>query len=410
MDNQNCTIVKSVDITQPTELIVNVLQQNNISCANLCDGKVLVEAQGGVGNYEFKWNNVIGVDSIVNLCTNTYSLELRDSNNCLVQQNFTITEPDAINMAINSTNATCNDSKDGLANVVATGGTGVLNVRWFNNKTFEQFGLSVNTLDTGKYYVNVLDNNACSVLDSVVISAINVVNAIVVSDTSVCMGDTLNVTVSGGNSYVWSTGDNTSTIQLVPTQNTTITVTATNNSCSAVASVNIVVNPLPSFIITASNMVLLNGKTANLNVNPSPNEWMYDWNPPVGLSDPTIANPIANPSASQLYTLRVTDENGCLDTASIGITVTESIIFPDAITPNNDGYNDIWRIDLIEEFPQSVVEVYNRWGQLVFRSVGYAEKFNGTNNGKDLPVGTYYYVIDLGADMPKYTGPITIMR
>ena len=137
---------------------------------------------------------------------------------------------------------------------------------------------------------------------------------------------------------------------------------------------------------------------------------MYDWNPPVGLSDPTIANPIAIPSESQLYTLQVTNENGCSDTASIKIIVTESIIIPDAITPNNDGYNDIWRIDLIEEFPQSVVEVYNRWGQLVFRSVGYAEKFNGTHNGKDLPVGTYYYVIDLGADMPKYTGPITIMR
>jgi gliding motility-associated-like protein len=410
VDNQNCTIVKSVDITQPNELIVSVLQEKNVSCANVCDGKVLIEAQGGVGNYEFKWNNVIGVDSIVNLCANTYSLELRDSNNCLVQQDFIITEPDAISLSVNSTNSTCNDSKDGEANVVATGGTGVLNVRWFNNKTFEQFGFTVNTLDTGKYYVNVLDDNACSVLDSVDIIAVNDVKAIVVSDTTICYGDTLNLSASGGDTYVWSNGENTSTIQLLPTQNATVTVTAISNSCSAIANVNIFVNPLPSFIINASNTVLLKGKTAILNVNPSPNEWVYNWNPPIGLSDPTIANPIANPSDSQLYTLQVTNENGCSDTASIRMIVTESIIIPDAITPNNDGYNDIWRIDLIEEFPQSVVEVYNRWGQLVFRSVGYTEKFNGTHNGKDLPVGTYYYVIDLGADMPKYTGPITIMR
>ena len=410
VDNQNCTIIKNVEITQPSELIVNVIQQNNISCANLCDGKVLVEAQGGLGKYEFKWNNVIGVDSIVSLCANTYSLELKDSNNCLVQQDFIITEPDAISLIINSTNATCNDSKDGEANVIATGGTGVLNTRWYNTLGFEQFTPAVNNLDTGKYYVNVSDEKACFVLDSVDITALNIVTADVVSDTTVCLGDTLNLSVSGGISYVWSTGDITSNIQYVPTQNSTLTVTATNNSCSATASVDIVVNPLPSFTIGASNTVLLKGKTANLSVNPSPNEWVYDWNPPVGLSDPTIANPIANPSESQLYTLQVTNENGCSDTASIKIIVTESIIIPDAITPNNDGYNDIWRIDLIEEFPQSVVEVYNRWGQLVFRSVGYAEKFNGTHNGKDLPVGTYYYVIDLGADMPKYTGPITIMR
>ena len=154
------------------------------------------------------------------------------------------------------------------------------------------------------------------------ITALNIVTADVVSDTTVCLGDTLNLSVSGGISYVWSTGDITSNIQYVPTQNSTLTVTATNNSCSATASVDIVVNPLPSFTIGASNTVLLKGKTANLSVNPSPNEWVYDWNPPVGLSDPTIANPIANPSESQLYTLQVTNENGCSDTASIKIIVT----------------------------------------------------------------------------------------
>ena len=56
------------------------------------------------------------------------------------------------------------------------------------------------------------------------------------------------------------------------------------------------------------------------------------------------------------------------------------------------------------------MKIYNRWGQEVFESVGYSERWDGTKKGKKLPVGTYYYFIDLGTGQKKYSGPITIMR
>lgn len=409
-DFNNCFIIQNIQVSEPEQLNLSVLKLDSISCNGTCDGKIVTAVSGGIGKYEFKWNNVVGLDSILNLCANSYSLIVTDSNNCEVQQNFELLEPSSINLAINSTNSSCNNTSDGFAIATMSGGFGNLSVRWFNLTGFEQFTNSINNLDTGKYFIEVQDQKSCSKLDSVIISAVNFVAISVVKDTSVCFGDTLNLTVTGGDTYLWSNGLTSSSIQVIPNQNTNLNVTAFSNLCSDLATVNINVNSLPTFTIDASNTVLLEGKTADLNVSPSEINWTYDWTPPLGLSDPTIPDPTANPSQTQVYYLKVTDENNCSSLDSIKITVTESIIFPDAITPNNDGLNDFWRIDLIEEFPQAVVEVYNRWGQLVFRSVGYSEKFNGTHNGKDLPVGTYYYVIDLGADMPKYTGPITIMR
>jgi gliding motility-associated-like protein len=94
------------------------------------------------------------------------------------------------------------------------------------------------------------------------------------------------------------------------------------------------------------------------------------------------------------------------------LDIVPSIWFPDGFTPNGDGTNDTWVIDYIYLFPECEVEVYNRWGELLFRSVGYNTPWDGRYDGKDLPVGTYYYIIKLNDPMfpDVFTGPLTIMR
>ena len=104
--------------------------------------------------------------------------------------------------------------------------------------------------------------------------------------------------------------------------------------------------------------------------------------------------------------------NGCVSLDSLLVTPIPEIYYGTGFTPNGDGVNDVWEIDRIDDYPNCVVEIYNRWGEQLFRSVGYAQKWDGEYNNKPLPVGTYYYVIELND--PKfpdpYTGPITIMR
>ena len=80
-------------------------------------------------------------------------------------------------------------------------------------------------------------------------------------------------------------------------------------------------------------------------------------------------------------------------------------------TPNGDGRNEEWNIGFLHQFPVALVSVYNRWGNLVFQQRGYQNNWRGDHNGTPLPVGTYYYVIDLAAyEREAVTGSLTIMR
>jgi gliding motility-associated-like protein len=76
------------------------------------------------------------------------------------------------------------------------------------------------------------------------------------------------------------------------------------------------------------------------------------------------------------------------------VKVVETIAVPNAFTPNGDGRNDTWQIPYIESYPGFVVQVYNRYGQLVYRSNNGVVNWDGTINGKPQDAGTYVYVFD----------------
>ncbi|WP_214071164.1 gliding motility-associated C-terminal domain-containing protein [Mucilaginibacter sp. dw_454] len=90
--------------------------------------------------------------------------------------------------------------------------------------------------------------------------------------------------------------------------------------------------------------------------------------------------------------------------------VTGDISTPNAFTPNGDGINDTWDIKNLNLYTSCTVEVLNRYGQKVFYTTGYPKPWNGTENGGDLPVGTYYYIIKLKPDSRPLTGYLSIIR
>lgn len=87
-----------------------------------------------------------------------------------------------------------------------------------------------------------------------------------------------------------------------------------------------------------------------------------------------------------------------------------AIIPPNAFTPNNDGYNDVWNIKELLTNPLCKVTVFNRYGQTVYQSTGYSHAWDGTSQGKPLPTGTYYYIIDPKNGNATTSGPVTIIR
>ena len=107
----------------------------------------------------------------------------------------------------------------------------------------------------------------------------------------------------------------------------------------------------------------------------------------------------------------VEDAQGCQGYDSVRVVV--GVIVYDGISPNGDGYNDFWEIEDIDRYPDAEIEVYNRWGAILFSAKGNTynnNKWDGTQNGELLPVGTYYYIINLNNDSELQSGAITIIR
>jgi len=86
-------------------------------------------------------------------------------------------------------------------------------------------------------------------------------------------------------------------------------------------------------------------------------------------------------------------------------------------SPNDDGVNDTFVINCIDQYPDNELTIYNRWGNVVYKMKGYNNNFRGLSNGRSvltqselLPVGTYYYVLDLGNGSKPIVGWLYLNR
>jgi gliding motility-associated-like protein len=192
----------------------------------------------------------------------------------------------------------------------------------------------------------------------------------------------------------------------------TFTLTVSDGPCSDSDQVTVTILDLPIADAGPDHVIFLS-ETAQLGGSPTgPAGSAFNWEPDSLLNDGSIADPIADPQETTWFTVLVTAPNGCVALDSVLVTVVPEVVITNGFTPNGDGWNDAWVIDYIDLFPECEVEIYNRWGDLLFRSVGYKTPWDGRYNGGFVPVGTYYYVIKLNdARFPEpYTGPLTVIR
>jgi gliding motility-associated-like protein len=261
-------------------------------------------------------------------------------------------------------------------------------------------------------------NGMCSDTDSVSVTVLAMPIANAGNDTAFCAGGKTTLcsklsqngfTFNWFDLPLWTPRDTDTCTTVSPLVTTNYVLIVSNGICSDTDSVSVIVhlNPIAnagsSVTILASGSTILNG-----NGNGS-----YLWTPAAGLSTTTDPNPTATPTATTTYVLLVTDTSGCTSRDTVKITIIGNVIPNDGISPNGDGINDIWIIPGIEAFSNSLVQIYNRWGELLFSTDDYkSNKWDGTFKGKALPVGTYYYVINLNSDLFKdpVTGPITILK
>ena len=414
-DDSLCSRVRPITISQPDSLYLNVADSTLILCYGDCSGSITVLPIGGTIPYSLLWSNN-QTDTIINgLCAGLYTATLTDANNCTDSIKYYVSQPSAIDDSASVITSLCAlGSNDGSITLTINGGTPPYQVLWSTGDTLTQ----IDSLASGTYYYTITDAYGCIKLDSVYVQPMIVVNATAKTDTIICFGDSVQIFGFGGAVYFWtpSTGLSDSTLfnpYAKPTVTTTYYFTVFDSICFDVDSVTIGVYPQITVDAGADQTILYDHSTTLNGTCSDPNA-TFLWIPATGLEDSASAVTIAHPLQTTTYYLLATNANGCTVMDSVTITIIPKIRIPSGFTPNGDGMNDEWVIDLIELFPNCEVYIYNRWGEKLYYSKGYppSERWNGKFKGKDLPSGTYYYIINLHDEAypDPITGPITIMR
>lgn len=182
------------------------------------------------------------------------------------------------------------------------------------------------------------------------------------------------------------------------------------NSDTMIKTVKVYPNPV---VDAGPDRLVLQGGSVKMQPVATGVQLQYLWTPNIYFinGNNTIAEPRAMDVQNDvLYTLTVTARGGCVREDKIFVKVLRPPKIPNTFTPNNDGINDKWVIQYLDDYPDSRVQVFTRTGQLVYECRGIYKPWNGTFNGKTLPFDTYYYIIEAGNNREPITGYITILR
>jgi gliding motility-associated-like protein len=192
--------------------------------------------------------------------------------------------------------------------------------------------------------------------------------------------------------------------------NKTIRYTFTGtNGCTNFKEQNITVFPVP-VVNAGPDRFVLEGGNAVLEATASGNNLVYSWSPATYLNEPADARPVTTPLDDITYTLVVTSQDGCSASDAVFVKVLKAPAIPNVFTPNKDGVNDTWQIQYLESYPGATIDVFNRYGQKVFNSVGYNTPWDGSFKGNPLPAGTYYYIINPKNGRKQLSGFVDIVR
>jgi len=234
-------------------------------------------------------------------------------------------------------------------------------------------------------------------------------------DTVVCAGNSVQLTANGSNNYAWSPAvsvdsSNGSFVTVNPKSTTTYTVSGISSSNCSLATATVTVNTFPTFTATAiqNNPASCgddNG-TAIVNATGGTGTFNYDW------SNGTTGN-VNFDLFEGTYYVKVTDNNNCTVIASATISDSLNFFIPNAFSPNGDGENDILYIHPEACIIQIQLQIYDRWGELVFSTLNPEQGWDGKFNGSYENTGVFIYylrgTLNSGKSFNK-KGNITLLR
>jgi len=442
-DANGCTITASATITQP-----NVILINTIPAVTICVGQsttLMASATGGhpLGGYTFDWMApaFTGANNTVSpTVTTTYTVIATDTAGCVSQspQTVTVTVNPALAVFPSANVSICPGASTTLS-AVASGGDGSYIYSWMPGSGAAST-FSVSPATTTTYTITITD--ACTTLPATGTVTVTVLPLPVVSFTPnvitgcepTCVTFTDASTVAGGTvtAWNWNFGNGTTSALQSPTPvcyndgifDITLTVTS-NGGCTTTSTINNMITiypqPVAQFVFGPQPTTTENPTINFTDLSVDGTTWSWDFGDPGNLYEPNSSSQ-TNPShtygdtGTYCVTLTVQSPGGCSDITTNCLVIEPEYTFyiPNGFTPNGDGLNPVFapKGQNIEEF---TMRIYDRWGNMIFRSTAVNEGWDGKVQGKaDIAQqDVYVYTIDVKDNLGKrhkYTGTVTIVK
>ncbi len=432
------TTTYNVHITTPSgicegDTFVTVVVDELVAVADpdffLCvgsSGMLGVNAPGGIS---YQWTPATNLDDATSATptvsatqdvSQLYTVTVTNANGCTDSDEQLVTVGDII-VTATAASPICLGTSSQLN---ATGG---MNYSWMptTNLSNSQIADPLFTpTETGTYNFDVIATDGggnCPDTTSVTV-IVDAAYADAGADTIICIGETTTLNGGEGVRYSWSPStflsDSTvSNPEVSPTAGPITYTLTVYSEYGCMASDEVVVDISEVTVDAGIDPgLILEGEEVSLQA--TTNGSFISWTD-LGTEDTIFSGPLAGnevirllPAESTVYEVVSWNDLGCEDRSTVSVIVLPPIRIPNVFTPNDDGINDSWEITNIENYVNAEIKVINRWGNDVFKYKGvYEGTFDGNNGrGIPLPVGTYYFEVELNFRDLRYGGDVTILR
>ncbi|OAV43904.1 cohesin domain-containing protein [Lewinella sp. 4G2] len=420
------------------ELQEDLVASNNASCPDANDGSIDVTISGGASPYTFSWTASGSTDEIANtedltdVMPGNYQLIATDATGASVTRLYSVAANAAFTVSTEVTSdyngfgVSCVDGADGIITATVTG-EGTFTYEYLLGDMIVGADPVLTGAGPGVYTVRITGDGGCESTSTITLTAPTAVtSAATINDVScddVNDGSIVAAPSGGVSPYTlaWSTGDSGTRISGLDAGTYSLTVTDANQ-CTSVESFTLETPEDLAFTVNATDATEeCNGTIEVLTLGGS-GSFVYTW--------PELPNQGNDPIARGLcpgdYTVIVSDANGCQSVTMIA-TVRDRR-FPcltarTVLTPNGDDQNETLVIFCSgdDAAANNSIQIFNRWGQLVYEVDDYDCSDNGgincfdgrTNDGTPLSEGAYFYVFDYTnptGEREQQRGSFTIIR
>jgi gliding motility-associated-like protein len=414
-------------LSEPDPLSAHI-EITDASCGINQDGTARGIVIGGTAPYSYMWQGPEGfvfenntTQEVENLPGGIYTMQVTDSKGCVAVSQaevgtlapFTVTP--VLVTDYNGFGVSCFGASDATVELEILGDYPPFNFQWSNGSTTR----NIENISAGEYYVYVVDAANCPSEATIIIEQPEELKIDYIVEDVSCFGfadGRVIISAQGGSGhfqYNWQNGQSSADVSGMEAGGHFIKITDRNNcSIDTIIQINepspLITNPL----IEEPYCEETTDGSIELNLSGGTFPYSFSWSG--GQTSEDIYG-----IRKGTYYVTVEDFNNCvrIDTIMVNSINDLCIRIPNAFTPNDDGFNDYWVIGskvagtLGELYPWAVVEVYNRLGELVYRSrEGYPQPWDGTSRGHKLPMDSYFYVIFRNNGQPPVSGHVTIIR